>query len=211
MKFSTKHNRGVTELLIVFPLLLGLICVIGWLGFLLIAKSRIEKHAWVIQTKQSYDLPIPIETLNSHYQMENDFSWRQLLQGRSLLNSGLPYVFRGFLAASTTQYKKLKLEGNAPSVTQDFYKASFHGPTNLLPYKFEADVIVSKSPFNNNPAVKFGMWQEAMKNSGFGVLYPLNLLGTKELLNAAIPGAKMAGFADLLNSSNSEIEQEIMQ
>lgn len=211
MKSSTKHNRGIAELLIVFPLFLGLVCVIGWLGFLLIAKSKMEKHAWVIQTKKSYDLPIEVETLNNHYEIENDFSWRRLLQGRALFNSGLPWVFRGFVAGSTTQYKKLKLEGDSPPILQDFYDSSLdHDSNEILPYKFEADLIISRSPFNNSSPVKFGMWQQAMKDAGFGVLYPLYLLGTKELLNAAIPGSKMAGFADFINMSDSEIEQEVM-
>lgn len=211
MKYSTKHNRGVTELLIVIPLFLGLICIVGWLGFLLIAKSKMEKHAWLIQTKKSYDLSVDPQSLNNHYEMNNDFSWRQLLQGRALLNANLPYAFRGYVAAATTQYKKLKLKGDAPSILQNFDKASFgRDSTNVFPYSFEADLIISKTPFNDSWIVKNGMWQEAMKDAGFGVLYPLYLLGTKELLNAAIPGAKMAGFADFINMSDSEIEQEVM-
>ncbi|MEZ4846823.1 MAG: hypothetical protein R2877_07815 [Bdellovibrionota bacterium] len=112
MKFTIKQNLGLTELLIILPLFLGMLCMIAWIGFLLIAKSKMEKHAWVIQTKESHNMDIQATELNPQYEIHNNISIRQGLQIGSMFRSTIPTAFKVFLAAKVTKYKTLQWQGN---------------------------------------------------------------------------------------------------
>jgi len=206
-----RRDSAMTETLILIPLFLGMVCIIGWIGFLLIAKSKMEKHAWIIQTKQSYDQRVRARDLNTNYNLEDDFSWKQILQGSTTLLSDLPVAFKLYLTANTTKYKKLNLQGDVPEIIDHFYHAFLGDDGSVRDFSLETDLVVSGSAFDDDWILKQWLWREGMKESGFGVKYPLYILGLKELLRAAVPGGKLGGFSDLLNMSDHEMKLEAMQ
>jgi hypothetical protein len=202
MKLSIKQNCGMTELLMILPLFLGMICIIVWIGFLLVAKSKMEKHAWVIQTKQTYTMDVNPKEMNPKYELENNMSMRQLAQIGSMFRGNLPASFRAFLAKNITEYKTLKWNGESPEVIQHSFNSAFETPlmdrtheqtsSNILPYSFDADLIVADTSMMGLEFVKNGMYKEALINAGFGSTYSFRRLGFKELNDADVPLAKVA-------------------
>jgi hypothetical protein len=202
MKFSTKHHSGMVELLIIVPLFLGMICVIAWIGFLLVAKTKMEKHAWVIQTKQTYDMEVNPKQLNSQYEIDSDISIRQFLQIGTTFRGNLPTAFQRFLRSKITKYKTLKWNGQSPDVIQYSYNAAFETSVgnqnrqqpipNILPYSFDADLIVADTGMAGLEIVKQKMQDEALVLAGFGEGYKFRELGFKELKDARVPFARIA-------------------
>ncbi len=210
MNFFTRRDRGLFELLMILPLFLGLLCVILWIGFIIIMKSRMEKHAWVLQTKLTYGQNIHPSQLNSNYRMDHNLSFGQLTQIGSLFKGQLPNSFKIF--STPTKYKTLNLQGTSSKTSQDLWNASFkEHHENILPYSLQSHLIIPGSPLHHNRLLKFGLWQEAMASSGFGMTYPLYMLGIPELKRATISESNVGGFAQWMKMTSSEIKERITQ
>jgi hypothetical protein len=196
MKFNTRNNSGVTELLILLPIFLGVVCVIAWIGFLLIAKSKMEKHAWVIQTKKTYNMNVDPKAMDAGYVIDRHHSWKQWTQIGTMFRGNLPKAFMLFLTTHTTKYQSLNLDSNSFEGIQQSYNASFKEGSerhkNIVPYSFKADLIIANSPMDQWDSVKWGMYREALATSGFGANYKFRRLGFKEMSDADVPFARAA-------------------
>ena len=208
MKFRIK-NKGMTELLLILPLFLGLACFIGWTGFLMIHKSRIEKHAWVTQIEKTYEIKSNPEEINPKYKIKSNHSATEVVDFVKNFTSKLPTIFGGYIALHSTKFKTLTINDQTTTAFERLHAAAFQENGNTKNFQFSADMMIPGDPMNGAGVTKLLMWQESMKNSGFGATYPLQMLGIMELLGiSGLPVDKLGGFAGLIGKSQKELEEE---
>lgn len=181
------------ELLLLFPLLIGITCVVAWIGFLLIQKTKIEKHAWVVQTQETYKISNNILEMDPQYRIKNNKSLMNLFNSFQNIRTNLPKNFSGFLLTHTTDSMILVLDKNAPNVIQQFFTAGFNDHKNILPYQLSAEMIIPDSSMENAKLTKHLIWFEAMQKAGFN--YELWFLGLPEL--AGIPTDFIGDFKNI--------------
>jgi hypothetical protein len=205
-----KNSRGMMELLILLPLFLGLVCVMAWLGFLLLARTKMEKHAWVLQTQQSYRIDNDAKFLNSKYKIGSNRAMSSLFDRFRGLIQDLPSRFYEYIQWNPTEYKKLTLQNNGPSVLNYFYSAAFRQREDITPYSFSSDMLIPGNAMDHASVTEMLIWQDSMDNAGFD--YPFYLLGIKELLDLpGLPMSKLGEFAGILKKSDEQLKNEVME
>lgn len=194
---------GVVELLLILPIFTGILCVIAWVGFFLIQKTKMEKDAWQIQTRKTYDMDNEMKQINPDYKTEfNRSVWDWARLGTQAIPR-LPIAFKGFIVSHPQKHEDLILEGNAPKVLQEFYSASFKNNSNedVRSYRMKAEMISSGDPMYNAGNTKKLMWAEAMREAGFNY-YSLTGLGYTEL--TGIPVGYIKDAFDLIKEYTEE-------
>jgi hypothetical protein len=171
MKFPINLQRGFVELLIVFPIFLGLALGIGLVGWLLIENTKIEKMAWHEQTKQTFNL-----NSNSldNYEVTQDTSWNHQGININTYVATIPLSFRESLLENPSKAQKLIYHQKTPFILG-------HEPDLLLTSEFH----IPGSSFHQSDWTRNKLLQEAMQKSGFGLLYPIDILGYREIAIAA--------------------------
>lgn len=192
MKSTIRKNVGLTELLLILPLFTGILCVIAWVGFLMIQKTKMEKNAWQIQTRKTYRMSNPMKTIDPNYTSQSNRSWMDWARlGNQTLSAKLPLAFAAYIATHPQKNESLSLHGFAPLVFQHLKNASFKDDSDIRSYEFETEMVSSGPSMDHSGSTKKGMWLEAMKDSGFDY-YDLRSVGYKEITGIPIQYVDMA-------------------
>lgn len=215
MTFITRHTRkGTAELLILLPIFIGLIVLVGGVGYLLIQKTKMEKTAWTLQIQGTYRVeqenvePYTIETKSRFQDMAHSAIFQQINR------IDLPKGFRAWISWYATRHKKLKFEQKYPEIVQHMYHAAFPNQDQEIiessdGANLETDFVVMGHPLDKSLGFfevlgfKNSIWAEEMKEAGFKYKF-LDFVGYKELIEAGpIPVQilqQIPAIADILNN-----------
>jgi hypothetical protein len=193
------HTRGsaITELLLILPIFLGLAFMIGWIGFLQIQRTELEKLAWNTQTQKTYGYSL--HALDKKYKINSSSFLGTFIQE---YNPDVPRAFHLFIGLHPVKSEKLVLQGQIPSIFENFFRAAFNERGNIRKFTLTANLFSSGSPMNRSWITKLALWQESMNASGFQ--YPLYMLGIPELLSVpGIPSSILGDFQKLLKAKHT--------
>ena len=173
MKYPIKKNLGFVELFLILPLLVSIIFVTGFIGFIMFEKIKIEKESWAIQTSKTYNID---HSLKEKYHSTREGDFLNFLTSIPITKS---IAFDAFLALNTSHTENLKnVKSVQPDLKNTFKAANIRQvetstDQRLFDLDIQSSIFVSGSniadlSYEKKLAYIQSIWLEQMLKTQFG-------------------------------------------